>query len=361
MLHAVSFWSRGLSAIFQHGGTVVESVIVDTEKKPIGPIDALTSGFVLIARRPWAMLLPVMIYLFTWLGPRLSIAPLVRQAVDALQATAAVQTGQYAEWVQSQAKSLAALGDQTNLFDLLAVGVPGLIVTPKGPVVWSLDNGPVATALAVAILVIGVFLLALYLLMIAQQVRDDRIALGAAIGRTAPVVWRLGVLGVVVLGILTLVSLPALLGIGLLSLFSAQGAAMLSSLLIWGCVSVMFWLLFYLYFVMHAIVLDNTGLRQGVSRSVVLVRQNSGSTLGLILLTLLLGLGLGQVWGAIAETTLGAVAGILGSAYIATGLVAASLIFYRSRWSILQKQLNTVAAAKLAQAALPEQTDQADK
>jgi len=361
MLPAVSLWSRGRGAIFQRGGTVVESISVDTEKKPIGPIDALTSGFVLIARRPWAALLPIVIYLFTWLGPRLSIAPLVRQAVDALQATAALQTGQYAEWVQAQAKSLAGLGDQTNLFDLLAIGVPGLTVAPKGPVVWTLDNVPVAAALAVAILIIGVFLLALYLMMIAQQVRDDRIALGAAVGRTVSVVLRLGVLGAVVLGIVALVSLPALFGIGLLSLFSAQGAAVLSSLLIWGCVSVMFWLLFYLYFVMHAIVLDNAGLRQGVSRSVVLVRQNSGSTLGLILLTLLLGIGLSQVWAAIAETTLGAVAGILGSAYIATGLVAASLIFYRSRWSILQKQLSTMAAAELAQTAPPEQTDQADE
>ena len=338
---------------------MVESAFVDTERKPIGTIDALTSGFVLIARRPWAVLLPVVLSLFTWLGPRLSIAPLVQQAADALRATAALQTGQYAEWVQSQAQALAALGDQTNLFDLLAVGVPGLAATPKGSIVWSLDNGPVAAVLAAVILAVGVFLVALYLLVIAQQVRDERIALGAAIGRTGRVVWRLVVLGVVILGITTLVSLPALVGIGILSLFSFQGAAILSSLLIWGGVFVMFWLLFYLYFVIHAIVLDDAGLRQGVSRSVVLVRQNSGSTLGLILLTLLLSIGLGQVWIAIANTTLGAVAGILGSAYIASGLAAASLIFYRSRWSVLQKQFNSLVAASSKNVA--DQTDEADE
>jgi hypothetical protein len=311
---------------------------VENEHKGIGTIDALTSGFNLIARRPWAILLPVAVNLFTWLGPRLTIVPLVQQTADALRATATLQSGQYAEWVQSAAQVLADLGNRVNLFDLLAVGVPALPLLPKGQAAWLLDNWLLTVALVAVLLIGGTYLMALYLLVIARQVRDEHIAIRVAVVRAGRIVWRVAILGIVLLGIVTLVSLPGMTAIGMLSLFSPQGTAILSSLLLWAGLFLMVWLLFYLFFVLDAIVLDDAGARQAVARSVALVRQNTGPTVTLILLTVLLGAGLGEVWNLIAKTTLGTIAAIIANAYVASALTAASLIFYNSRWHAFEKK-----------------------
>ena len=313
---------------------------VEKEDKGIGTIDALTSGFNLIAHRPWTILLPVLVNLFTWLGPRLNIAPLAKQAADALQATATLQSGQYAEWVQSAARLLADWGDRVNLFDLLAFGVPTLPLLPKGQAAWLLDNWLLVAALVAALLIGGTYLMALYLLVIARQVRNDHIDIRVAVARAGRIVWRLAVLGIVLLGIITLVCLPGMTAIGMLSLFSPQGTAILSALLIWAGMFLMMWSLFYLFFVLDAIVLDDTGARQAVARSVALVRQNTGPTLALILLTVLLGAGLGEVWSVIAKTTPGVIAAIIANSYVASALAAASLIFYSSRWHAFQKKFS---------------------
>lgn len=331
--------------------------VVERNHKGIGTIDALTSGFNLIARRPWTILLPIAINLIVWLGPRLSIAPLTHAAADALRATATLQTGQYGEWVQSAAQALTDWGEAANLVDLLGIGMPVLAVTSEGQTVWPVYNGPAAAALSGALLAGGILLMALYLVIIAQQVRDERIALAAIAGRTWRVVWRLLVLGIVLLGITTVVSLPGVMGIGLLALFSLQGAAILTSLLVWGALFLMVWLLFYLFFVLDAMALDDAGVGQAVSRSVVLVRQNVGPTLALALLTILLGVGLGEVWYVVAKTTAGIVAGVIANAYVATALAAASLIFYSSRWDALQKQFGALVAPMVEKAAEQDQTD----
>jgi hypothetical protein len=336
---------------------VVEFDLVEKNVKGIGTIDALTSGFNLIARRPWAILLPVIINLLIWLGPTAGIAPLVQEIADGLRATATLQTGPYGEWVQSASQALAEWGDAINLFDVLAVGIPVLAVPPQGQSALHLDTWPGVAGVLAALLLGGICLLALYVVIIAQEVRGTRVAIGPVVGWTGRVAWRIMMLGIVLLGIATLISLPGLMIIGILSLFSLQGAAILSSLLVWAALFLMIWLLFYLFFVLDAIALDDVGVRHAVSRSVVLVRHNSGPTLALILLTMLLGLGLGEVWLVIAKSTPGIVAGIIANGYVSTALVAASLIFYSSRWHALQKQFGALAMPVAEKAAEKDQTD----
>jgi hypothetical protein len=53
--------------------------------RPIGIIQSLASGFDLVTRYPVLMLLPVLLDIFLWLGPRLSAYPLFRAYLDFLQ------------------------------------------------------------------------------------------------------------------------------------------------------------------------------------------------------------------------------------------------------------------------------------
>ena len=44
---------------------------INSVSKPIGVIDSLQGGFNLVTRRPWLLLLPVLVDLILWRGPKL--------------------------------------------------------------------------------------------------------------------------------------------------------------------------------------------------------------------------------------------------------------------------------------------------
>ncbi len=317
---------------------------MEKNSKGIGVIEALTAGFDLMARRPWAILLPIVVNVFIWLGPRLSVGPLTRQMADAIRSGVGSQTGQYAEAALSAAQRLAQWGDQFNLFDLLAVSLPVLGVHTQAQRLWTLDSWVWAVGAAGAIAVLGGYLLALYLGIIGRQVRERREPAGKALAHAGRVLWRLAWLSVVILGIGTVLALPALMAVGVLSFFYPQGAMFLATVTGWLAIGFLIWMWFYLFFAVDAMVLDDVGVRQAVSRSVTLVRLNGGATAALILLTLVLTWGLGVVWEAIAASTAGAVAGILANAYVSSALAAASLIFYSSRWHVLAERIAVLVA-----------------
>jgi hypothetical protein len=66
----------------------------------------------------------------------------------------------------------------------------------------------------------------------------------------------------------------------------------------------------------------------------VLVRKQLRPSVGLIILTWLILAGMARVWDVLAsnlQSPFGVVLGILGNAYIASGLIAAGMIFYIQR------------------------------
>jgi hypothetical protein len=96
-----------------------------------------------------------------------------------------------------------------------------------------------------------------------------------------------------------------------------------------GLVLVVF---FYLYFVVAGIVMDNLGIWPAIVRSVYLVRTNFLATLGFIVLSTLIGLGIAVLLAQLAQSaTWLHVVAIFVNAYIGTGLALAFLVFYRSR------------------------------
>lgn len=319
---------------------------MEKSSKGIGVIEALTTGFDLVARRPWVILLPIAVNLLIWLGPRLSVGPLAAQVAAAIRAGVGSQTGQFAEAALIAARNVAQWGQQLNLVDLLAVGLPALAVPAHAQHSWTLGNWGAALAMAGAMLALGGYALTVYLGILGRLVLGTRKSIGSALAHAARVLGRMIALGVVILGLGAVLALPALMLVGVLSFFYPQGAVFLATLTGWLAIGFLVWVSFYLFFAVDAMVLDDTGVRQAVSRSVTLVRLNGGATAGLILLTLVLTWGLGVVWGAIATSTVGTVAAILANAYVSTALAAASLIFYGSRWRALEARI--VAMTTLA-------------
>jgi len=318
---------------------------VERINKGIGVIEALTAGFEVVARRPWAILLPIAVNLLIWLGPRLSVGPLAAQVAAAIRAGAGSQTGQFAEAALSAARNVAQWGEQFNLVDLLAVGLPALVVPPRAQHLWTVDNWGLALATAGGMVALSGYMLTVYLGIIGRLVAGRPESIASALARAARVLGRIVALSVVILGVGTVLALPALMTVGVLSFFYPQGAVFLATLTGWLAIGFAIWMGFYLFFAVDAMVLDDVGVRQAVSRSITLVRLNGGAAAGLILLTLMLTWGLGVVWEAVAISTAGTVAAILANAYVSTALAAASLIFYNSRWRVLEQHIMALSAA----------------
>ena len=101
-----------------------------------GVIDTLSAGYKLLNRHPYLLALPVVLDLFYWLGPRLSVAPVARQAAQALEQIAEspavnVAGSQSAQYMDMLRNMIENAGKDLNLFSVLStpLSVPTLLVS----------------------------------------------------------------------------------------------------------------------------------------------------------------------------------------------------------------------------------------
>jgi hypothetical protein len=153
----------------------------------------------------------------------------------------------------------------------------------------------------------------------------------ATAGRNVPraVLDVLGLVGVLVCAAL-LLGVPVVLLIGFTALVSPPIAVLGGLLLLLGVL----WASVHLFFAVDAIFVSNSGPLTAIQRSVVMVRRHLRASVALFLLTWLILTGMGRVWDVMASSLtspFGVVLGILGNAYVASGLIAAGMIFYTQR------------------------------
>jgi hypothetical protein len=315
------------------------------EAPPNGVIETLTAGYAAIHRQLWVLLVPVLVDVLLWLGPHVSYSPLVDPAVThatewARQvATATPRRGQprnpelasqletFRVWTMSRTSD-------TNAVSLLARGplvVPSLVAAIGGAGSLAFVNGWPEGVM----LLLGLFGLSLLL----GGCFYGGLA-GASLGRPADpfVVGRqaprraLKVLGLLAatLGVGLLLGLPVLLLVGFTALVAP-------SLALLGVLLVLVALLLaeiHLFFAVDAIFVSDVGPLAAVQRSVGLVRHHLWPTVALIFLTWLILAGMGRAFELLAtllRPPFGVALAILGNAYIASGLIAAGMIFYSER------------------------------
>jgi hypothetical protein len=114
---------------------IVNATIRNEPKPPVGVIEALGVGFETVARRGWLLLIPIILDLFLWVGPKISFEPLVQRFETVSSAWSASQPADVRQQLDSQNQVTYALvgnlGQHINLFTLFnttPVGVPSLMV-----------------------------------------------------------------------------------------------------------------------------------------------------------------------------------------------------------------------------------------
>ena len=322
-------------------------------KPPPGVIASLVAGFEAVNARLELILLPLALDLFLWLGPHLSVRPLV----DRLLALFATPSGADAVTQRNYELVRQALGDYGATFNLFAIlstaplGLPSLIAsqgaarTPAGPApTWQVDSVLQYCLLLGSFLLLGLFLGSLYFGGVAQQVRDRRVRLRLLFQQ----VWgdwaRLTALSALALGVLLLLGAPVVVLTGLLSLLSP-----IVSMLVWiAGATLILWTLFYTGFALHSMLLLRRGLFGAIWDSVRLVHFNLPQSAGLWVMVVLINAGLGLVWTLPGSGSWFMLLGLAGHALISTALVAATFAFYFDRyrwWTEVYQVLRARAAA----------------
>lgn len=318
----------------------------------LGVIDSLSAGYRFLGRRVELLLIPILLDLLFWLGPRLSVAPLFQQLAD-FYTQAATMEGMPEEMVQiskQMALALAQSGEQSNLFGALAnsslLHVPTLLAgsMPLSNQVIEVQSPLSALLLFGGFSLLGVLIGVVYMNMLARTLPLGDAPKPTTFGAFLTAVLRhsLMVLLYVILlvGALLIGSIPVALAVTLFSLISPLIGSMILMLLS-GTVLILF---FYLYFVTAAVVMDNLPIHRAIAQSFVVVRNNFWATLGFVLLYNVIALGFAFIMNSLAEMApWGTVAAVLLYAYIGSGLAMALLVFYRTR---ILKQEERLAAAR---------------
>jgi hypothetical protein len=311
--------------------------------QPLGVIGCLTAGFELLSRSPWLLLWPIALDLFLWLGPRLSLAPLMERYAALLRdqpVTEAEVAGQVAQF----ADLLEVVGVEFNLFSLLGgiplFNVPSLLswyapglASPFGEVeVWTVQGVLPLMVWLVGLPLVALVLGFMYLNGLAKRVRD------VGYPDEEPDRWRGGLKFVrylafagMTLAVLTLLVPLALFAIGAVAMI-APFLGQLAWFVVFGLA---FYVAVHMLFVVHGILLGDRGLLSAIGESFLLARLQFPALMGLVLVITLIYEGLRLIWSLPQGDTWTLLVGVLGNACVATGLTATTFVFYRERIDLL--------------------------
>lgn len=304
-------------------------------------IDSLSAGYRFLGKRLEILLLPILLDLLLWLGPRLSVAPLLQRIADFYAETATLEEmpNDMIEMSRQVSDLLTATGENSNLLSSIAnsslLHVPSLITTigsAAGRTLLEVGNPLAALVFFIAFSLLGLLIGVVYLNLMARALPIGSATKAQSVSDFSDVVmrqWLMVLLYVVLLFIVLLAaSVPVALATALLTLVNpALGSVVI--LVFSGAVLIV---LFYLYFVTAAVVVDDLPVHGAMHQSFVLVRSNFWATLGFVLLYNLITLGIALLMGRVADmTAAGMLLAILLNAYVGSGLTMALLVFYRTR------------------------------
>ena len=311
---------------------------------PIGVVASLVTGFDRVAARPLLVLPPLLLDLFLWLGPKVSVAPLIDQLLAQLSLPASAEPA-LVEQIGTLQESLQNLAHRFNLLTALSslpAGIPSLmagILPEQAPLTWAsaLELGdPLLILLGWIVLTgVGLGLGAVY---------HRGLARAAAPESDLPSGWwaysRLLALGAILYGGL-------LLGGGIAFLVATLAAFILPLLGIgvsFVGFSLLFWLLVYLVFTPHGIVRYRFGVMRAMMESALLVRWNFMATVGFLGLAVMISWLTNMVWSLPATQSWYALLAIVGHAFVSGTLLTGSYAYYQGRREWMMKVRDEIEA-----------------
>jgi hypothetical protein len=313
----------------------METQSADSTITPPKMIPTLVTGFNTVAANIALILAPLLLDVFLWLGPHFSMQNALQPLVDSTFSTyRAMQNATGAatmpETFQQAFEQMLA---QFNVFSVVRtypLGIPSLLfgenftTNPMGSVmIVDLPSVDLLALFWLVLVLAGIFVGCLYFDALCRVTAPDKQKFSLRL-----VMQQYGqVLSftIVLLIVLFFLIIP---GVSVMS-FLTSSAGGLAQILLLVMVFMGVWLLLPLIFSIHGIFVNKQRAFASVTTSIRMVRVFLPGTGMFILTAILLNQGLSLLWMLPGTTNWMLAVGIAGHAFISTGLLAATFVYYR--------------------------------
>ncbi|HEY1408294.1 MAG TPA: hypothetical protein VF434_05085 [Promineifilum sp.] len=301
-----------------------------------GVFATLGNGFELTTRYLWLIVIPAILDVFLWIGPRLSFRPLI----ESLSAQLPPQP-----MLVDVMPLLEMFATRLNHFTYLSVsllGVPALMTglsperTPIQPIIIERSGWGEWFGFAALFTLGGLLLAAVYFCLIAYALRRSGPAAGVAapfsaarfIARAARTWLRLAGLAVLLLILVIVIVFPVAIVAGFASLLSQA----IGTFVAFGGVILLIWLLMFFSYTPQGLTLNPRKFLPALGESVLIFRNNLPQSLNLLIVVILVRRILGFILLSVDVGTWLTGINLLAHAYINTAVLMAMFIFYRDRY-----------------------------
>jgi len=295
---------------------------------PPGMLSTLMAGFDSVANHIAVILPPVLLDLFLWLGPHLSLKEFLQPLIDRLPSLAGAFPSSIPDLATIQT-AWTGIADKFNLFIILRtfpVGTTSLlsfempVQNPLGVLV-SLDAGSFIGILgwALFLVLLGWIIGALYYYWV------SKVALKPEVSSPWKALQQAVLLSLIWMTLLFFFGLPALLVLSVLTAISS----VLGQILLFAGAIILIWLVMPIFFSVHGIYALQLDALRAILNSLRMVRFTLPNTGLFLLLFVVINSGLNFLWNTPSQASWLMLVGITGHAFISTALLAASFIYYR--------------------------------
>jgi hypothetical protein len=320
---------------------VVETTNLEPPSQPIGVFQSLMAGFDKIAAQPLLLLPPILLDLFLWLGPKLTINSIVQDLIGLVEIPPGSDEAMV-EQITLFRTITSELGQRLNLFAMvsnLPAGISSLM-TSRMPILTPFGERseiPVQGMLLVFMVLFGLLVLGQGLgtqfhLWIAHQLAQDE-----QLANRWRAWFRMVLLAICLYGI----GVVFVFGIAFIaSLFSVVSLAF-SIIIAFLGFTFGFWIFVYLFFTPHGIVRYRLSLMRAMLESATLVRWNLLPVVGYLGASFIISWLTSQAWILPTEDSWFLLLAILGHAFVSATLLASSYAFYQGRreWMYLNQKI----------------------
>jgi len=305
---------------------------------PPGVIGSLRAGFDAVSKHVALILLPVVLDVFLWLGPRLSVGGLVtpffRLIFDEARKTL-TSSAELKRFTDFQS-GFGEVIERFNLLSLLGklqtfpIGISSLLAqtmpvkTPLGSQdVLQVSSVPVLIGLMFLLILIGWVAGGLYFRWVSGTALGDA-KQEAEISFTRAIIQTL-ILSIIWFIALMMVLIPVMFVLTILTFLSPA----LPSGAFFVMLILSFWLIVPLFFTPHGIFVRKQNAFYSIFTSLRMARFTLPTSGLFVLSVLLLTTGLNYLWSVPPDDSWMMLVGIAGHAFITTALLAASFVYYR--------------------------------
>lgn len=302
---------------------------------PPSIIRVLLAGFDTVSNHLYLVIFSIGIDLLLWFGPRVRLFELFKDYLDKVVDAGIYNSESLNENMQVGQETLMTIAERFNLVSTIRtypVGVASLMAgrgpleTPYvSPINWEISSAWTGLLIWLVLGLFGLGLGTIYFTMIARSTLQaslrQKISLQSLIRR------YLQVLMLTIFMFFLLIGL--MIPIGCILPFIMAGGGSFARIIMFIYAIVMIWLFFPLVFSPFGIFVYDDKMWASILRGSRLVRKAAPITMLFVLIIVILSQGLDMLWNIPVDQSWFLLIGVLGHAFIAAGLLAATFIFFR--------------------------------